>query len=268
MLRAAGDRRARVRATVGGMSHIAVESKGPVRVIRMNRPEKKNALTVQMYDDLVAAFTDARQDDSVRVVVVLGTNGVFSAGNDIGDFIQNPPTGEDSAVFRLLAAITTFPKPVVAGVDGPAVGLGTTMLLHFDMVVAARTARFRMPFVPLGLVPEGASSILLPLCVGLHRASEWLMLGDEFSGEAAHQAGLVNWLVDGSEVESLALDKAAALAARPAEALRLAKKLLREPLATAVAEALTREGALFVERLQSPEAIEALMAFATRGRRG
>jgi enoyl-CoA hydratase/carnithine racemase len=249
------------------MSNVTVESRGPVRVVRMNRPEKKNALTVQMYEDLVVAFTDARQDDSVRSVVVLGVNGVFSAGNDIGDFIQNPPTGEDSAVFRVLTAISTFPKPVVAGVDGPAVGLGTTMLLHFDLVVASTAARFRMPFVPLGLVPEGASSVLLPLFVGMHRASEWLLLGDFFDGEAAHRAGLVNWLVEPAQVEALTMEKAEALAARPVEAVRLAKRLIREPLAAAVAGALTREGQLFIERLGSPEALEALMAFASRGRR-
>lgn len=249
------------------MSNIVIETRGPVRVIRMSRPEKKNALTVQMYEDLITAFDTARTDDAVRSVVVLGLPGVFSAGNDIGDFIQNPPTGEDSAVFRVLVAISTFPKPVVAGVDGPAVGLGTTMLLHFDLVVASPAASFRMPFVPLGLVPEGASSVLLPLFVGIHRASEWLLLGEAFGGEAAYRAGLVNWLVESERVESLAMEKAEALAQRPVEAVRLAKKLLREPLAKAVAEAIAREGALFIERLRSPEAMEALMSFAMRGKK-
>jgi enoyl-CoA hydratase/carnithine racemase len=128
-------------------------------------------------------------------------------------------------------------------------------------------ARFRMPFVHLGLVPEGASSVLLPLFVGMHRASEWLLLGDFFDGEAAHRAGLVNWLVEPAQVEALTMEKAEALAARPVEAVRLAKRLIREPLAAAVAGALTREGQLFIERLGSPEALEALMAFASRGRR-
>jgi enoyl-CoA hydratase/carnithine racemase len=249
------------------MSNIVVETKGAVRVVRLHRPEKKNALTVAMYEDLIKAFDEAKTDDAIRVVVVLGSNGVFSAGNDIGDFIQNPPTGEDSAVFRVLTAISTFPKPVVAGVEGPAVGLGTTMLLHFDLVFAAPTARFRMPFVPLGLVPEGASSVLLPLFVGLHRASEWLLLGDVFDAEEAHRAGFVNAVVEAADLEAKVLEKAEALAARPAEALRLAKRLIREPLAAAVREAIAREGALFIERLRSPEALEALMAFASRGKK-
>jgi enoyl-CoA hydratase/carnithine racemase len=232
------------------MSNIAVETKGAVRIIRLDRPEKKNALTVAMYEDLIRAFDDAKGDDAVRALLVVGHPGVFSAGNDIPDFIQNPPTGEDSAVFRVLTAISTFPKPVVAGVDGPAVGLGTTMLLHFDLVVASTTAKFRMPFVPLGLVPEGASSVLAPLFFGIHRASEWLLLGDVFSAEEASAMGL-----------------AEALASRPPEAVRLAKKLLREPLAAAVAEAISREGKLFIERLRSPEALEALTAFASRGKK-
>jgi enoyl-CoA hydratase/carnithine racemase len=249
------------------MSNIAVETKGAVRIIRLDRPEKKNALTVAMYEDLIRAFDDAKGDDAVRALLVVGHPGVFSAGNDIPDFIQNPPTGEDSAVFRVLTAISTFPKPVVAGVDGPAVGLGTTMLLHFDLVVASTTAKFRMPFVPLGLVPEGASSVLAPLFFGIHRASEWLLLGDVFSAEEAHRAGLINRLVESSEVEPTALGLAEALASRPPEAVRLAKKLLREPLATAVAEAISREGKLFIERLRSPEALEALTAFASRGKK-
>lgn len=249
------------------MSNIAVETRGAVRIVRLNRPEKKNALTIAMYEDLITAFADANSDDSVRALVVLGTNGVFSAGNDIGDFIQNPPTDETSAVFRVLVSISTFPKPVVAGVDGAAVGLGTTMLQHFDLVFATKEARFRMPFVPLGLVPEGASSVLLPMFVGLHRASEWLLLGDVFTAEEAHRAGFINHIVESTELEAKVLQTAEALAARPVQAVRLAKRLLREPLAQAVADAIAREGALFIERLRSPEAMEALMAFATRGKK-
>lgn len=249
------------------MSNIAVETKGAVRIIRLNRPEKKNALTIAMYEDLITAFADANADDAIRVVVVLGTNGVFSAGNDIGDFIQNPPTDQTSAVFRVLVSISTFPKPVVAGVDGPAVGLGTTMLQHFDMVLATHDARFRMPFVPLGLVPEGASSVLMPMFVGLHRASEWLLLGDVFTAEDAHRAGFVNYVVESAELEAKVMEKAEALASRPVQAVRLAKRLLREPLAQAVSEAIAREGSLFIERLRSPEAMEALMAFAARGKK-
>ena len=244
--------------------HVVVETHGAVRVVRLARPAKKNALTVDMYEALVTAFADAERDDAVRVLRVTGAPGVFTAGNDIFDFMQRPPTGEDSAVVRLLFALLDFSKPLVASVDGPAVGIGTTMLLHCDYVLAAHGARFRLPFVTLGLVPEGASSLLLPGIVGLQRASEWLMLGTVFTADDAHAAGLVNRIVASEVMDEEASSVAQALAAQPQEALRLTKKLIRGPLREATLAAFQREGAIFLERLASPEAMEAFMAFAAK----
>lgn len=237
---------------------------GAVAVLRFARPAKRNAITVAMYEALTAALHAAIADEAVRAVVFLGADGVFTAGNDLKDFMANPPTGEDSAVFRLLQALVDCPKPLVAGVDGPAVGIGTTMLLHCDLVVASDRARFQMPFVKLGLVPEGASSVLLPGRVGMQRASEWLLLGEPFSAQEAHAAGLVNAVVAPAEVDARAMAYAAALADRPPEAVRLAKALLRDPQRAQVHEALAREGAVFIERLQAPEAHAAFMTFFAR----
>jgi len=244
--------------------NVVVETHGAVRVLRLARPAKKNALTVAMYEALVAAFAEADRDDAIRVLRITGAPGVFTAGNDIFDFMQRPPTGEDSAVVRLLIALVDFSKPIVASVEGHAVGFGTTILLHCDLVLAARGAKFRMPFVSLGLVPEAASSVLLPGIVGLQRASEWLMLGTEFGAEDAHAAGLVNRVVTPEAMEEEAEKIAQSLAAQPKEALRLTKKLIRAPLREATLAAMQREGAIFLERLASPEAMEAFMAFAAK----
>ena len=244
--------------------NVVVETHGAVRVLRLARPAKKNALTVAMYEALVAAFAEADRDDAIRVLRITGAPGVFTAGNDIFDFMQRPPTGEDSAVVRLLIALVDFSKPIVASVEGHAVGFGTTILLHCDLVLAARGAKFRMPFVSLGLVPEAASSVLLPGMVGLQRASEWLMLGTEFGAEDAHAAGLVNRVVTPEAMEEEAEKIAQSLAAQPKEALRLTKKLIRAPLREATLAAMQREGAIFLERLASPEAMEAFMAFAAK----
>ncbi len=246
------------------MSHITVDTLDAVRVLRLARPEKKNALTVEMYAALHDALAAAREEAAVRVVVVAGAPGVFTAGNDLGDFLQHPPTGEDSAVFRFLHALVEFPKPVVAAVDGPAIGIGTTLLLHCDLVVATARATLALPFAKLALVPEAGSSFLLPLLAGYHRAAEWLLLGEPFSGEDAHRAGLVNRLVAPEALEDTALALARALAALPPEAVQLSKRLLRDPLHDATMATIRREAAVFVERLQSAEARQAFQAFFAR----
>lgn len=246
------------------MAHVGVENEGAVRTLRITRPEKKNALTIAMYESMVDVLAAADADDTVNVLRIIGSPGVFTAGNDIFDFMQRPPTGEDSAVFRVLLGLLGFAKPIVAAVDGPAVGLGTTMLIHCDLVVATTAAKFRMPFVPLGLVPEGASSLLLPRGVGMQRASEWLLLGDAFGAEEAHRAGLVNRVVEPAALEAESMKLATELASRPKEAVRLTKKLLRDPLRESTLATLKREGAIFIQRLQSPEAMQAFMAFAQK----
>ncbi len=240
---------------------VVTENRGPVKVLRLARPEKKNALTAEMYDALTGAFRDAAADDGIRVVLLIGAPGVFTAGNDLSDFLQHPPAGEESPVFRFLSILTKFEKALVAAVDGPAVGIGTTLLLHCDLVVAATGARFQLPFVKLGLVPEAASSYLLPRLAGMQRASEWLLLGEPFSAADAHAAGLVNRVVAAEALEQTAMALAEALAARPPEALRLSKQLIRGPRAAEVQAVMDKESALFVERLASDEARGAFLSF-------
>ncbi|HLT48503.1 MAG TPA: enoyl-CoA hydratase [Rubricoccaceae bacterium] len=234
---------------------------GGILRLTLARPEKKNALTRAMYEALTAALDAARDDRAVRVVVLAGSGGSFTAGNDLTDFLNDPPTGEDSPVFRFLRAVSTFPKPLLAAVEGPAVGVGTTVLLHCDLVYAAPTARFRLPFVALGLVPEAASSLLLPRTVGPKRAAELLFFGEPFSADEAFQFGLVNAVVAEGELEARVLARARDLAAKPPAAVRLTKALLRAPQAEAVAATLREEAAHFVDRLGSSEAQEALTAF-------
>ena len=235
-----------------------------VLTLTFNRPQKKNAFTGEMYDAAARALLDADQNDAVRVVVLTGSGNTFTAGNDLKDFLENPPTGEASSVFRFLRALAHHSRPVVAGVDGVAVGIGTTMLLHCDYVVASERAVFSMPFVNLGLSPEGASSVLLPRVAGLALASELLMFGEPFDAATALRAGLVNQVVPDLSLPEVTQKRAASLASKPVESLRLTKRLLREPLRTSVDEALSREGAHFIQRLGSTEAREAFNAFLSK----
>ena len=230
-------------------------------MLAFDRPNKKNAITTAMYTAFADALTAAAMDDSVRVVLFVGSGGNFTAGNDLSDFLQNPPAGEGSPVFRLLDALRTFPKPLVAAVDGFAIGIGTTMLLHCDLAYASDRARFQMPFVNLGLTPEGGSSYLLPRLVGVARASEWLFFGEPFSADDALRGGLINAIVAADELEEHARSRCAALARKPPAALRAAKELLRAPQRQALHDAMAREGEEFVARLSTPEAIEALKRF-------
>lgn len=236
-----------------------------VLTLTFNRPEKKNAFTHDMYEAATNALRQAEGNADVRVVLMTGAGGVFTAGNDIGDFMEHPPSGEDSAVFRFLRALVDAPKPVLAAVDGPAVGIGTTMLLHCDYVVASERARFNMPFVQLGLCAEGASSLLLPRMAGYALASELLLFGEPFDAATALRAGIVNKVVPAASLQEVAAERASTLASRPAEAVRVTKHLVREPLRAETRATLALEGAEFVKRLQSTEAQEAFMAFMSRG---
>jgi enoyl-CoA hydratase/carnithine racemase len=235
-----------------------------VRTLTFNRPEKKNAFTHAMYEAAVEALERASLDATVRVVLLTGAGNTFTAGNDIGDFLEQPPAGENSAVFRFLRALVNFEKPVVAAVDGAAVGIGTTMLLHCDYVVATERARFVMPFINLGVCPEGASSLLLPRNAGMALASELLMFGDPFDAATAQRAGFVNRVVPEAQLQEVAAERARTLAAKPVEALKVTKRLLRAPLRAEVNDVLRREGAEFLKRLHSDEAREAFMAFMNR----
>lgn len=242
--------------------HLRTETAEGVLRLTLDRPEKKNALTLALYEGLIAALDGAASDPAVRVAVVSGTGGHFTAGNDLGDFLRHPPTGESSPVFRFLRALTAFPKPLLAAVEGHAVGIGTTLLLHCDLAWAAPSARFRLPFVDLGLVPEAASSLLLPLAVGPKQAAAWLLFGEGFGAEEAARCGLVNGVVD--DPLAYAEERARALAQKPPAALRLTKALLRRPHAEAVAATFNEEGRRFVAALAGPEAQEALAAFAEK----
>lgn len=237
---------------------LAIHS-GRILELRLNRPDKKNAITAAMYGGLADALGSAAADPGVRVVTLVGSGGTFTSGNDLKDFQQSPPLDMNQPVFRFLAAISTFPKILVAGVEGPAVGVGTTMLLHCDLVLAAPSAMFSLPFVDLALVPEAASSLLLPDLIGRHRAAKHLILGDPFDAETALRYGLVTDIVSG-DLEARVRSTAERVAAKPPEAVQLTKRLLR-PDPDATRARIKEEAELFAARLTSAEAAEAFTAF-------
>jgi enoyl-CoA hydratase/carnithine racemase len=245
---------------------VRVEDAGAVRKVLLNRLDKKNALTLAMYDQLTQALKSADADAGVHVVVLGSAGEVFSAGNDIGDFVAFQGKLEDSSVLRFLRTLAAFSKPLVAAVDGVAVGVGTTLLLHCDVVVASDRARFQLPFVKLALVPEAASSLLLPAVIGLRRASEWLLTGGAIDGPTALQWGLVNAVVPAAGLKAEAEGRAEALAKLPPGALRETKRLVRAPYQEAVMAALDREARVFASQLASPEAAAAFQAFLSRGK--
>ena len=241
--------------------HVLVETSEGVRTITLNRPEKKNAFTVKMYEECVAALQSAATDPAVRAVLFAGNGTSFTAGNDLVDFMSNPPTGEDSAVIQFLLTLIDYEKPIVVAVEGNAVGIGVTMLLHCDLVYASETARFTAPFVALGLVPEGASSWLLPLNGGFAKANEALLLGEPFDAKTASDMGLVTRVVAPGELLAFAKSKAARLAQLPAASIRESKKLMRAPHREHAKKVLMEEAVTFAMRLGSPEAAEAFQAF-------
>lgn len=247
-------------------SHVDIRVENAVLHIRLNRPEKKNALTLSMYEALANAVQSADADHTVRVVLLSGAADAFTSGNDLRDFLQAPLSDDSSPPVRFLRAIAHIEKPVVAAVRGLAIGVGTTMLLHADLVYAAEDARFQLPFVNLGLVPEAASSYLLPRMMGHQRAAELLMLGVPFSATHAHQVGIVTAVAPPDEVMDRAVLAAKALAAQPPEALRLTKQLMKRDAAEGVAAARDAELELFQTRLASPEAKEAMGAFLEKRR--
>lgn len=242
---------------------ITTEADGAVRIVRINRPEKKNALTSAMYAALAEAL---RPDPSVAVVVILGAPGAFSAGNDMADFVSAAASGSlGEPILAFLRALARSPVPLVAGVDGIAVGVGTTLLFHCDFVVASDRSRFRTPFTDLGLVPEAASSLLGPRIMGPHRAFELLVAGEIFDAQRASAAGFVNRVVTPEAVEETALAFARSLGAKPREAVAASRRLLKGDPADVLAR-IDEEAAAFSDRLRSPEAQAAFQAFL--GRKG
>jgi enoyl-CoA hydratase/carnithine racemase len=235
-----------------------------VASVTLNRPAKKNSITRSMYTALADALDAAEADADVRAVVLQGDESVFCAGNDIGDFVGRPQAGPDDPGFRFLRTIARFPKPLVAGVCGPAVGVGATMLLHCDLVYAGEGATLVFPFVDLGLVPEAGSSLLLPQVVGHQRAAAALMLGEPVPAAAALGAGLVNRVLPDTEVLGYARAQAGRLAAKPAAALVETKRLLRSGTQAALLDRIEDEGAVFTRLLGEPAAQAALRAFLAR----
>jgi len=238
---------------------IRSETRERVARVRFDRLDKKNAITAAMYAQLGAALAAADADAQVRAVLLQGSAECFTAGNDVADFLDVPREPGNSPARALFEVLPRMMKPVVAAVGGPAVGIGTTMLLHCDLVYAAPNARFQLPFVPLGIVPEFGSTLLLPLLAGYQRAAKLLLLGQPFSAEEAFQAGIVTAVV--SNVIEEAEKAAAALAALPPESIRLTKRLMKARYAEALGSAIDEETRLFTERLSSPEAKEAMSAF-------
>lgn len=246
--------------------HVRIESGGGVLAIALARPERRNAITVAMYAALADAIGNAQGDPSLRLITLSGEGEDFTAGNDLADFMAAMPRddtddGEEIAVWRLLRALAANQLPLVAAVHGNAIGIGTTMLLHCDLVLAEEGTHFSMPFVDLGLVPEAASSLLLPRLAGRRRAARYLLLAEPFGPEEAFEWGLVSNVVPkGALVEALA-ETVAGLLAKPAEALRLTQKLLRHGSTEEMFERFELENGHFSERLKSAEVKEAITAF-------
>jgi enoyl-CoA hydratase/carnithine racemase len=245
--------------------HVLVESSGDCLSVTLNRPERRNAITVAMYAALADAIETAADDQSLRLITLQGRGEDFTAGNDLNDFLQAMPRdGEDIPVWRLLRALAGNRVPLVAAVQGNAVGIGTTMLFHCDLVLADESARFSMPFVDLGLVPEAASSLLLPRLAGRRRAARYLLLGEPFGANDALSFGLVSHVIPSGGLEAALKRTVDALQAKPREALKLTQSLLRGADESEIVERMTLENGHFSERLSSDEVREAITAFFER----
>ncbi len=248
------------------MSDVLTSRDGAVLTLRMNRAEKKNALTGAMYSALTEGLKAANADDGIGAIVILGQPGIFCAGNDIKDFIAFAMGGGiGQPILDFLRALVANEKPLVAGVDGAAIGIGTTMILHCDYAIASPRAVFATPFVDLGLVPEAASSLIVPQLTGNRLAFEMLAMGAKFSAERARETGLVNTIVELDTLETVARETAEAIAAKPREAVKLARKLIRGDQ-SAILLRIDEEAKLFSERLMSKEARQAFEAFLAKGK--
>jgi len=241
--------------------HVRVEKSGGVLAITLARPDRRNAITIAMYAALADAIAGAFEDGETRVITIRGEGKDFAAGNDLADFLQAQRTDEEIPVWRLLRALAECEIPIVAGVHGNCVGIGTTMLLHCDLVIADDSARFSMPFVDLALVPEAASSMLFPRLAGRRRAARYLLLAEPFGADEAEEIGLVSHRVAVGGLDAKLKDVVAALLAKPTEALRLTQKLLRTGTQDEILARMKLESSMFAERLASVEVKDAIAAF-------
>jgi enoyl-CoA hydratase/carnithine racemase len=246
------------------MSDILTERAGNILSIQLNRPAKKNAMTSSMYITMAELLNGAAKDDQIRVVLWYGAGNSFSAGNDIEDFMKNPPAPGESPQAQLIHALINFEKPLVAAVQGAAIGGGTTMLAHCDFVYAGESAKFQLPFVNLGLVPEFGSSYLLPLRFGYVRAAELILLGGPFGASRAAELGLVTQVVPDQSVLAAATETARTLAKKPGAALQASKRLMKRALREQLELAVKVENEVFAERVRSDEAKQAFTAFFAR----
>lgn len=244
-------------------SEIAITRDGGVQIVRIDRPEKKNALTRAMYETMTAAMVEADASDAIAVHLITGSGGMFTAGNDIKDFAARATdlTQRASGASGFINTLPLLKKPIVAAVDGLAIGVGVTLLFHCDLVYASPAASFRTPFLDLGLVMEAGSSLLAPHIMGHQRAFELLCLGEPYSAEDAHRAGFVNRIVPAASLQAEALKAAHRLAAKPPAALAEARRLLKGQSPEHATARMTEEGAVFAKLLASPEAKEAFAAF-------
>jgi enoyl-CoA hydratase/carnithine racemase len=242
-------------------SNIVATTDGSVLSLEIRRPDKKNALTVAMYQALTRALAAAERSADVRVVLLHGQPDVFTSGNDLKDFLQEPALSDDHPAYRFVRAISAFSKPIVAAANGACIGVGATLLLHCDLVYAGQGASFALPFVNLGLCPEAGSSLLLPLAAGHARAAELLLLGEAFGVAQAAACGMVSAVLPDAEVLPHARAQARKLAQKPPAALRASKALMRQGFAAQVADAIRTECGQFQKQLQSQEAKEAFSAF-------
>ena len=246
--------------------HIKVARETGVLTSALSRPQKKNALTAAMYERFMAALDEAEADAGVGAVIIHGEGGVFTSGNDIADFLATARDMNDFAALRFVRRIAIFDKPLVAAVDGVAVGVGVTMLFHCDLVYATPAAQFRMPFVDLGLVPEAAASLLAPLRFGMARATEFLMLGEPFEAAQARALGFVNDVIPAEQLLGFAHKRAMQLASKPRQALLATRRLMRGDRKDILAR-IDEEARIFAERMASEEARSVFMAFMNRSKK-
>lgn len=241
--------------------HIVTEIRDRILTIRLNRTDKKNAISGAMYKSMTDAINAGHADPDVRVILFTGTDGCFSSGNDLGDFLNSPDSTSGSVIAQFMQAIVDASKPMIAAVAGPAVGIGTTLLLHCDLIYAGEKTRFQLPFVNIGICPEFASSLMMPVIMGHPRAAELILLGEPFTAVKARDYGLINDVLPEAEVEAHARAQALKLAAQPPNAVRTSKALLKRWTREQVKEAVSVEINHFAPMLKQPEALEALGAF-------
>ncbi|MEH6463489.1 MAG: enoyl-CoA hydratase-related protein [Shewanella psychromarinicola] len=242
------------------MSHIQVRDDQGVRIISFNRPEKRNAFNLEMYQQFTEYLIQGEADNDIRAFMFHGTENCFTSGNDIADFLKSGELVEEHPTVKFLFCLLDLKKPVVAAVTGAAVGIGTTLLLHCDLVYADNSAKFQMPFVSLALVPEAASSLLLPLIVGQQKAAELILLGEAFNATTAAELNIINKVIDDADLLSFSLAQAKKLAAQPPQSLQASKQLLRHNQAQVKAQ-MKLELVQFSKRLQSDEAKQRFQAF-------